>query len=155
MEDDPQAGEVVVAAGELDFHAGEVHFRRQNREVLAAGGYNLLGDGGVAEEDRIHAATVRRLDAEAAGAVRLRVEIDEKHALATQREGGGEVEGGGGFTHAAFLVGDGDDFHAEKVQTRTGRQSRASAPLAIKTAKGKMPSAPTGCYGVAHATGSA
>ena len=34
----PQAGEVVVATGELDFHTGEVHFRRQKPKVFAAGG---------------------------------------------------------------------------------------------------------------------
>jgi len=44
----------------------------------------------------------------------------------------GLIEGGGSFTHAAFLVGDGDDFHA--VGNKTGKHSRLTGRLAIKTA---------------------
>ena len=46
--------------------------------------------------------------ADAAGEVGLRVDVDEQDALLRQREGGREVDGGGGFADAAFLVGDGD-----------------------------------------------
>ena len=47
-------------------------------------------------------------EADAAGEVGLRIEVDEQDALLGHREGGGEVDGGGGFADAAFLIGDGN-----------------------------------------------
>ena len=58
--------------------------------------------------------------------------------LPRSAEGGGEVEGGGGFTHAALLVGDGDDFHSGQGPNPTAIHSQETATLAIKTAKGKI-----------------
>ena len=40
--------------------------------------------------------------------LRLGVEIDDEDGLVGQGERGGEIDGGGGFGDAAFLVGDGD-----------------------------------------------
>ena len=48
------------------------------------------------------------LEADAAGEVGLRVEVDEQHALPGEREGRREVDGRGGFADAAFLIGDGE-----------------------------------------------
>ena len=111
LKDLPQASEVVVTAGEFDLDACEVHFRGDDREVFASAGDDLIAHTGLAEQDRVEAAAFGRLDAEAAGAVRLRVEVDEQHALSAKRQCGGEIEGGGGFSHTSFLVCDGDDFH--------------------------------------------
>ena len=41
--------------------------------------------------------------------LRLRVEVDEQDALAGECERGAEVDGGGGFADAAFLIGDDED----------------------------------------------
>ena len=46
--------------------------------------------------------------ADAAGQVALRIDVDEQHAPLGQRQRGGEIDGGGGFTDAALLVGDGE-----------------------------------------------
>ena len=46
---------------------------------------------------------------DAAGEVALRIDVDEEDAPLGEGERGGEVDGGGGFADAAFLVGDGDD----------------------------------------------
>jgi hypothetical protein len=45
-------------------------------------------------------------------AVGLRVEIDQQRRLAPQREGRGQVHGGGGLADPTFLVCDGDDHQA-------------------------------------------
>ena len=111
LEELAEAGEVVVAAGEFDFYASEVHFRGDDRKVFASAGDDLIADSGLAEQDRVETATFGCVDAEAAGAVRLRVEIDEQHALPAKRQCGGEVEGGGGFANSSLLVCDGNDFH--------------------------------------------
>ena len=48
-------------------------------------------------------------EAEAAGGVGLGVAVDEEGGDAFEGEGGGEIDGGGGFADATFLVDDGDD----------------------------------------------
>src|ERR1017187_3488872 len=62
--------------------------------------------------------------------VALRIEVDEKRAEALLREGGGEVDRGRGFSHAAFLVCNGDDHAPEtrmirRVQRGIKDESRA------------------------------
>jgi hypothetical protein len=131
LQDAAQAGEVVIAAGEFDFHAGEVHFRGHEREVFPAGRQNLLVHGGIAHQHRIHAAACGGFDAESAGAVRLRVEIHQQDALPAECEGGGKIQGGGGFSHPSLLVGYGDDDHGCGIRTRG--LFREAAPHAIKT----------------------
>ena len=46
---------------------------------------------------------------DAAGEVGLGVDVDEEDALFGEGEGRRQVDGGGGFADAAFLVGDGED----------------------------------------------
>jgi hypothetical protein len=64
--------------------------------------------------------TFRFFEAEAAGGVGLRVEINEKRALAESGEARGEIDGCGCFAHAAFLVGDSDHLsrHARDCRAR-------------------------------------
>jgi hypothetical protein len=40
----------------------------------------------------------------------LGIQVEEENPLASGSEAGGQVNGGGGFSHAAFLVGYGNDF---------------------------------------------
>ena len=46
----------------------------------------------------------RGLDSEAGGGVALGVEVDQKRAAAALGEARAEVDGGGRFSHAAFLI---------------------------------------------------
>jgi hypothetical protein len=54
--------------------------------------------------------------------------------LTSQCQSCGEIQGGGGFSHTTFLIGDCDDFHALFINIQTGKLFRETAPLAIKTA---------------------
>ena len=49
------------------------------------------------------------VEAQAAGAVALRVEVDEDDLAAQLGQGGAQVDGGRGLAHAALLVDDRDD----------------------------------------------
>jgi len=65
----------------------------------------------VAEEDIVDAeAGFVPREAEAPGGVGLGVAVDEEGLEAFQGDGGGEVDGGGGFADPALLVDDGDDL---------------------------------------------
>ncbi len=48
--------------------------------------------------------------AETGGGVALRVEVYEEYAATLPREVRAEIDGGGGFADAAFLVDEGVDF---------------------------------------------
>ena len=98
---------------ELDFGAGEIAVGRdqahqldgrgqdEGRRILDVAGQRVVdgaGGGGLA------------LETDPAGQVRLRVHVDEEDALLVgDGERGRQVDGGGGFTDATLLVGDGED----------------------------------------------
>ena len=58
----------------------------------------------------IRACTVNFFHAHATGGIGLRIEIEKQNTLTECGEAGGEIDGGGGFSHTTFLIGDGDDF---------------------------------------------
>ena len=65
---------------------------------------------GIAEEDVVEAGLVGIFgDAEAGGGVALGVGIDHQDAEVVGGQRSGEIDGGGGFPDAAFLVGDCED----------------------------------------------
>ena len=98
----------------FDLGAGEMTIGRNQFQVVDRGGDD--------ERPRVGRRLDRRqrvvdgaggrgetLLADAAGEVALRIDVDEQHAPLGDGEGGREVDGGGGFAHAALLVRDGYD----------------------------------------------
>ena len=70
----------------------------------------------------VHRAARRALafQADAAGGVALRVAVDEQHRAARDGERGSEIDGGGGLSDPAFLIGDGDDLgHLRSIDLNT------------------------------------
>ena len=65
------------------------------------------------EEDYRGSRFAAGFDAQAAGSVGLRVQVNDEDFLFQLGQGGGQVDSRGGFSHSSFLVGDGDDFHEE------------------------------------------
>ena len=78
---------------------------------------NHLEEGTFAAEGTVEALARLLLNADRARGVRLWVEIDEERGDFFLGQSSGEIDGGGGFTDAAFLVGDGEDSsgHEEKL----------------------------------------
>jgi hypothetical protein len=95
--------------------------RSRHREVAIGGDQGQIanrrledegrGVGGASRQGGVYAAARGGLafEADPAGEVALRVEVDEQDALACECERGAEVDGGGGFADAAFLIGDDED----------------------------------------------
>ena len=114
LEEVAQAALASRQRDELDFRAGEIAIGGNQPEMLDRG----LEDEDGRVLDRVGGG--QRLvdgaggsglpfEADAAGEVGLRVDVDEQDALVGHRQGCRQVDGGSGFGDAAFLVGDGDD----------------------------------------------
>jgi len=112
-----EAAEALLAGEEadhLDLGAGEVAVGGDDREPLDGGlqdeGRDVAVDLG-GGEGGIDGAVGGDLvaDADAAGHVGLGVHVDEEDLAVGEGKRGRQVDGGGGFAHAALLVGDSDD----------------------------------------------
>jgi hypothetical protein len=69
-------------------------------------------DRGAAEQHGAERLLFRGRATEAERRVRLRIEIDEEHAISPRGEGSGEMHGHGGLAAAAFLVHERENVHA-------------------------------------------
>ena len=111
LERGAEPGEVILGAGDFDFRPGEFEIAGNEPEVRPAGGDDFFRDRALANEGSVNGLALERRKAEAAGGIGLGIEVDEQDARAAVGEAGGEIDRGRGLTHAAFLVGDRDDFH--------------------------------------------
>ena len=103
------AMQMIFDARQLEVRAAQVQFARDDFEPVEGGLLDLVEQRALAEQRLVAACALGLLQAQTAGGVGLRVEVEQQHALPHCGEAGGEVDGGGGFPHAALLVGDRDD----------------------------------------------
>ena len=102
--------QVVFRSRQLDVRAAQVNLTRNYRQPLKGGVLNLLQQAALAQQREVGARAGRLLQTNATGGIGLRIEVEEQHAPADSGDAGGQVDRGGRLTHAALLVGDGDDF---------------------------------------------
>ena len=102
--------QMVFGARQFDIRPAQVHFARDDFQALEGRLLNLVQQVALPEQRMVGAGAIHLLDAHAAGGVGLRVEVEEQHAPAQGGEAGGQVDGGRGLAHAAFLVGNRNDF---------------------------------------------
>ena len=101
---------------QFHFSAGQFAIGTQHVVTGFHGRLAGLGDGGRFQQHVVHAHLERPLvDARPHRGVALWVQIDHQHPQAQLGEAGGQVDGGGGFAHTAFLVGNAEDAHAHWV----------------------------------------
>src|SRR5580704_5415369 len=81
--------------------------------------------GAVAVQRAVEAFALLFLDAECAGGIGLRVEVNEQGMDFFLRQRGGEIDRGGGFADATLLVGDGKDG-ASHPQANGGGRNESS-----------------------------
>ena len=104
----------VGECDELDLGAGEIAVGRDEAQAIDAGRDDERGGGGKRNVggqrvvDRAAGSGFAFLS-DAAREIALGIDVDEQDAPAGEGERGGEVDGGGGFADATFLVGDGYD----------------------------------------------
>jgi len=72
--------------------------------------FDFIEQAAFPQQDAIRAGALDFFQADAAGGVGLRVEVEQEHALAQGGEARSKIDSRGGFAHAAFLVGYRNDF---------------------------------------------
>ncbi len=89
------------------------HLERRGQEIEAADGCrdDGLSDRLLPQQDAVDGPVPVLPHSEAAGGVRLRVEVDDEHAGPSGGQGGAQADRGGGLAHPALLVADGDGGH--------------------------------------------
>lgn len=80
-----------------------------------------VGDTDFAEDDLINAIFGGNfVDTTACGSIALEIEVDGEGVAVFGGQGGGWVDGGGGFADSAFLVDDDEDLCAHLLCCRVG-----------------------------------
>lgn len=119
-----EAGEGIFELGDLHLASGQVDFGRNEGKKGELGGLELVLDGALPDERGIDAGAGRfRGVTQPAGGVGLGIEVDQEGLLFEFGQGRREVDGGGGFSHSPFLVGDGDNSHGT-IEQQNRREMR-------------------------------
>ena len=110
--------------GKLKLGTEQIHRGRNNIETR-----HFRRDNGIFDQRRADQYIIGgnlalvAANAEAGAGIALRIEIDNQHALANGGKRGAEIDGGGRFSDAAFLVGNDED-----AWTIRGRKKRPVRP---------------------------
>ena len=99
----------IFLADKLHLRRGHADIARKQGKILHAGFAYSAPKAGAACQHLVHGDAAGLLP-QAAGGVALRVHIDKQGVLPALGQAGGQVDGRGGFAHAALLIGDGDDL---------------------------------------------
>ena len=102
--------QVVFQPRQLKIGGAKIYFAGDDLEPLESGGFDFFQQGSISEQNLVGTRAGYFLDAHAAGGIGLRVQVKEQYPLTGSGKAGGEIDGGGGLSHATFLIGDSDDF---------------------------------------------
>jgi len=118
-----QAREMIRHPCNFNFGASKIEIGWNDEQIIEASWQYFVSDGRPAEQRFVYALAFNFLHAERAGRVRLRIEIKKQDAPTGGGEARGEIHGGGGFSHSAFLIRHGYDFgrHAKELR-ESGRR---------------------------------
>src|SRR5690606_25133864 len=109
--------------GFVDEHVREIGVVADEVDFVADGGVYDVVDGDVFVEESAVSVRVFVLPAEEVTAAALRVEVPEQHAESGPGKKAGQVNRGGGLSHATFDVIDCNLFHGLKLIQKSGSVS--------------------------------
>ena len=117
-----EAGFAAFDGDELEVRPDHVAGSGDEGEVCDFRGEDDLAGGGVAEEEVVDGeAGFVAGKAEASGGVGLGIDVEEEYGNAFKGDGGGQIDGRGGFADSALLVDDGDDLAVRGRRSGGGR----------------------------------
>ena len=94
----------------FEIGGAQIHFARNYGKIFVSRRFYFFEQIAFAEQNAIRARAFDFFQADAAGCVSLWIKVKKQNTLAERSEAGGKIDGSGGFSHATFLVGNGDDF---------------------------------------------
>jgi len=102
--------QIILAARQFDVRPAQIDFTGNNLQTFERSGFDFIGQVPVTEERAISAGARGFFEAQAAGGVGLRVEVEKQYAAADSGQARRHIYRGGGFADAALLIGDRNDF---------------------------------------------
>src|SRR5689334_17025952 len=114
---------MAFRARQFNIGAAQIDFAGNDLETLVGGVLNFGAEDTFSEQDAIGAGSFDFVEPDAAGGVGLGIEVEQQNLAADGRNTGGEIYRSSGFSDAAFLIGNGDDFccHSADVLNGGGR----------------------------------
>ncbi len=110
-----QAVQMVFQSRHFNLGAAHIDFARDDLEPFVSRALDFFFQRAFAEQGAIGARALRFFNAESAGGVGLRVEIDKQDASANRGQASRQADRRRGLAHAAFLIGNRDDFGRHAV----------------------------------------
>ena len=104
------AEQMIFHSRQFEIGGAQIHFAGNDIKPLESGAFDFVEQAAFTQQDAIRAVTLGFFQTQAAGGIGLGVEIKQEHALAQRGEARSQIDGSGCLAHAAFLVGDRDDF---------------------------------------------
>ncbi len=126
----PEAEFPVVGSDQFQVGADQVLVGGNEMEAVEVSVDDGIADGCIAEDDVVEAGAFRILgDAQAGSGIALGVRVDDEDLKVIGGKGGGQVDGGGRFSHSAFLVGYGENSaQAAMLARKRGPGVRGQGP---------------------------
>src|ERR1043166_7516836 len=104
---------MILGTRQFDVGSTQVDFAGNDLQLLVGGWLDFIEEVSFTEQWLISAGSLGFFEAQAAGGVGLRIEIEQQHLSAYSRQTGRQVNGGGDFTDTTLLVGDRNDSSGE------------------------------------------
>lgn len=106
--------QIVIHTGDFDFSTGQVQLGGGNPQFFLIGGLDDVFERGFTDQHLVNTGGRAFVQTQPGGGIGLGVEIDEEHFFSQSGDCRREIDRRGGFSHPAFLVGNGRDkafFH--------------------------------------------
>lgn len=128
----PETKLPVVGADQFQVRANQVFVGGYDLEAVEVGVDDGIADGCIAEDDVVEAGAFRIFgDAQTGSGIALGVRVDDEYLKVIGSKGCGQVDGGGRFSHPAFLVGYGENSaQGAMLARKRGPGVRGQGPAA-------------------------
>jgi hypothetical protein len=101
---------MILRTGQFKVRTAEIHFTGNNFKAFKCRFLNFFQESALSEQYAVGAVTIDFFQAQPAGGICLRIEIEKQDPSTNSGDTGGKIYSRGGLPDPAFLVGDGNDF---------------------------------------------
>src|SRR3954471_16606516 len=121
---------MVFATSEFNVHTAEVHFTGDDFQVVVSGLLDFIQQAALPEEGMVGTGAFNFVQAKPAGRVGLRIQVEKQNSLPQGGQARGNIHGGSGLAHAAFLIGNSNNSSRNAVNLK-GKMSRCARRMLV------------------------